>query len=136
MPLPPEMIAVLAAFAPLFFDRVQANAQILAIGAFRATGECTVTSALAHHGIEPRGPLSESLEDQGRPDASGGDGGESSLGVSREQRYGPERACSQGQEGLESTVLLELNESSRRGDDLLSGVSVLAAVLADLEVGA
>ena len=61
MPLPTEMIALSAAFAPLFFDRVLANAQILALGAFRATGERTVTSALAHHGIEPRGPLSEAI---------------------------------------------------------------------------
>ena len=46
MPLPPEMVVLLAAFAPLFSDRVWAHAQILAIGAILATGKRTVTSAL------------------------------------------------------------------------------------------
>ena len=45
MPLPPEMVVLLAAFAPLFSDRVWAHAQILAIGAILATGKRTVTSA-------------------------------------------------------------------------------------------
>jgi hypothetical protein len=80
--------------------------------------------------------LPESLKDQGRPDAPGGDGGESSLGVGREQQYGLGQASPRGQQGVESSVLLELIESSRSGDDPLSGTSILPAVLNDLEVGA
>ena len=34
------------------------------------------------------GELPEPLEEEGRPDAPGGDGGEVSLGVGREQQYG------------------------------------------------
>ena len=82
------------------------------------------------------GLLPESLEDQGGPDASGGDGGELPFGVGREQQYGLGQACPRGQEGIESSVLLELIESSQGGDDPLSGASVLPAVLDDLEVGA
>src|SRR5512135_3029236 len=48
MPLPPEMVVLLAAFAPLFSDRVWAHAQILAI---LATGKRTVTSALRILGL-------------------------------------------------------------------------------------
>ena len=51
MPLPPEMVVLLAAFAPLFSDRVWAYAQILAIGAILATGKRTVTSALRIMGL-------------------------------------------------------------------------------------
>ena len=51
MPLPPEMVVLLAAFAPLFSDRVWAHAQILAIGAILATGKRTVTSALRIMGL-------------------------------------------------------------------------------------
>ena len=51
MPLPPEMVVLLAAFAPLFSDRVWAHAQILAIGAILATGKRTVTSALHIMGL-------------------------------------------------------------------------------------
>ena len=51
MPLPPEMVVLLAAFAPLFSDRVWAHAQILAIGAILTTGKRTVTSALRIMGL-------------------------------------------------------------------------------------
>ena len=51
MPLPPEMAALLAAFAPLFSDRVWAHAQVLAVGAILATGKRTVTSALRIMGL-------------------------------------------------------------------------------------
>ncbi len=51
MPLPPEMVVLLAAFAPLFSGRVWAHAQILAIGAILATGKRTVTSALRIMGL-------------------------------------------------------------------------------------
>src|ERR1700687_4555003 len=51
MPLPPEMVVLLAAFAPLFSDRVWAHAQILAIGAILVTGKRTVTSALRIMGL-------------------------------------------------------------------------------------
>src|SRR5512135_1231761 len=51
MPLPPEMVVLLAAFAPLFSNRVWAHAQILAIGAILATGKRTVTSALRIMGL-------------------------------------------------------------------------------------
>jgi hypothetical protein len=52
MPLPPEMAALLAAFAPLFSDRVWAHAHVLAWGATRATGKRTVTSAVRMMGLE------------------------------------------------------------------------------------
>jgi len=42
MDLPPEMVAILASFAPLFSDRVWVQAQILAVGAILATGNRTV----------------------------------------------------------------------------------------------
>ena len=82
------------------------------------------------------GLLPESLEDQGRPDALGGDGGKLPFGVGREQQYGLGQACPRDQEGIELTGLLELIESSQGDDDPLSGASVLPAVLDDLEVGA
>jgi hypothetical protein len=37
--LPPESVAILAAFAPLFSDRVWVKAQLLAVGALLATGD-------------------------------------------------------------------------------------------------
>ena len=44
--LPPEIVAILAPFAPLFSDRVWAKAQTLAVGALLATGDRTVSAAL------------------------------------------------------------------------------------------
>jgi DDE superfamily endonuclease len=44
--LPPEMVAILAAFAPLFSHRVRVKAQLLAVGARLATGDRTVCSVL------------------------------------------------------------------------------------------
>ena len=52
MDLPPEMVAVLAAFAPLFSDRVWIKAQTLAVGAILATGSRTVCSALRIMGLK------------------------------------------------------------------------------------
>jgi DDE superfamily endonuclease len=49
--LPPEMVAVLAAFAPLFSDRVWIKAQALTIGAILATGRRTVCSVLRILGL-------------------------------------------------------------------------------------
>jgi hypothetical protein len=80
--------------------------------------------------------LPEPLEDEGRSDASGGDGGELSLGVSREQQDGLGQSSPRSQQGIELSALLELIESSQGGDDPLSGASLLPAVLDDLEVGA
>src|SRR5512144_1115652 len=51
MDLPPEIIALLAAFAPLFSDRTWAKAQVLAVGAILATGRRTVCSALRVMGL-------------------------------------------------------------------------------------
>ena len=51
MQLPPEMVVLLAAFVPLFSDRVWAHAQVLAIGALLATGKRTATSALRIMGL-------------------------------------------------------------------------------------
>ena len=82
------------------------------------------------------GLLPEALEDQGGSDASGGDGGELSLGVGREQQDGLGQACARGEEGIELAVLLELIETPQGGDDPLAGSAVLPAVLDDLEVGA
>ena len=82
------------------------------------------------------GLLPEPLEDQGGSDAPGGDGGELSLGVGREQEDGLGQPCPRDQQGVELSGLLELIESPQRGDDPLAGSSVLPAVLNDLEVGA
>ena len=82
------------------------------------------------------GLLPEPLEDEGGPDVPGGDGGELSLGVSREQEDGLGRASAREQQGIELAGLLELIESPQGGDDPLSGSAVLPAVLDDLEVGA
>jgi DDE superfamily endonuclease len=49
--LPPEIIALLAFFAPLFSDRAWAKAQVLAVGAILATGNRTVCSALRIMGL-------------------------------------------------------------------------------------
>ena len=82
------------------------------------------------------GLLPEPLEDQGRADAPGGDGGELPLGVRGEQQDGLGQAGARDQQGVELAGLLELIESSEGGDDPLPGSSVLPAVLDDLEVGA
>jgi DDE superfamily endonuclease len=44
--LPPEIVALLAAFAPLFSDRAWVKAQLLAVGAILATGGRTVCAVL------------------------------------------------------------------------------------------
>jgi hypothetical protein len=49
--LPPEMVAILAAFAPLFSDRAWVKAQILAVGAILTTGNRTVCSVLRVMGL-------------------------------------------------------------------------------------
>ena len=82
------------------------------------------------------GLLPEPLEDQGGSDVPGGDGGELSLGVGREEEDGLGQACARDQEGIELPGLLELIESPQGGDDPLAGSPVLPAVLDDLEVGA
>jgi hypothetical protein len=48
--LPPEIVAILATFAPLFSDRTWTKAQILAVGAILATGSRTVCSVLRIRG--------------------------------------------------------------------------------------
>src|SRR4051812_11543991 len=48
--LPPEMVAILAAFAPLFSDRVWVKAQTLAIGAILAPGPRPVCAVLRIRG--------------------------------------------------------------------------------------
>jgi hypothetical protein len=49
--LPPEMVAILVTFAPLFSDRTWTKAQILAVGAILTTGHRTVCSALRIMGL-------------------------------------------------------------------------------------
>ncbi len=49
--LPPEIVATLASFAPLFSDRTWTKAQVLAVGAILATGSRTVCSALRAMGL-------------------------------------------------------------------------------------
>jgi hypothetical protein len=49
--LPPEMVALLATFAPLFSQQVWPQARTLAVGALLATGKRTVTSALRILGL-------------------------------------------------------------------------------------
>jgi hypothetical protein len=51
MDLPPEMVATLAAFAPLFSDRVWVKAQSLAVGTILTTGNRTVCAALRAMGL-------------------------------------------------------------------------------------
>src|SRR3954454_11385065 len=51
MDLPPEMVAILAAFAPLFSDRVWIKAQTLVVGALLATGRRTVCAVLRIMGL-------------------------------------------------------------------------------------
>ena len=46
MDLPPEIVAILAPFAPLFADRSWTKAQLLFVGAILANGRRTVASAL------------------------------------------------------------------------------------------
>jgi hypothetical protein len=48
--LPPEIVSVLAAFAPLFSDRVWIKAQLLAVGAILAPGSRTVGAVLQVRG--------------------------------------------------------------------------------------
>src|SRR5512147_1393193 len=49
--LPPEMVALLAAFAPLFSDRAWIKAQTLVVGALLATGRRTVCAVLRVMGL-------------------------------------------------------------------------------------
>ena len=77
----------------------------------------------------------EPLEDEGGSDAAGGDGGELPLGMGREQQDGLSQTSARDQEGVESSGLLELVESSECGNDPLAWPSVLPAVFDDLEVG-
>src|SRR3954451_4442376 len=49
--LPPEIVAILAAFAPLFSDRAWVKAQALAVGALLATGDRTVCAVLRVLGL-------------------------------------------------------------------------------------
>ena len=51
MDLPPEIVALLAVFAPLFSDRVWIKAQLLAVGAILATGNRTVCAVLRAMGL-------------------------------------------------------------------------------------
>ena len=51
MNLPPEMVAILGAFAPLFSDRTWTKAQVLAVGALLTTGNHTVCAALRIMGL-------------------------------------------------------------------------------------
>jgi hypothetical protein len=78
----------------------------------------------------------EPLEDEGGPDAPGGDGGQLPLGVSREQEDGLGQAGARDQQGVELSGLLELVESPQGDDDPLPWSAALPAVLDDREVGA
>ena len=51
MDLPPEIVAILAAFAPLFSCRVWSHAQLLLVGAILVNGRRTVASALRVMGL-------------------------------------------------------------------------------------
>jgi len=82
------------------------------------------------------GLLPEPLEDEGRPDASGGDGGELPPGVGGEEQDGVGQAGARGEQGIELAGLLELVEPSEGGEDPLAGSPALPAVLDDLKVGA
>src|SRR5262249_55183300 len=84
----------------------------------------------------PTGLQPQPLEDQGRTDAAGGDGGQLPLDVSGEQQDGPGEASPGGQQGIESAGLPELIEAPQGGEDPLTGAPALPAVLDDLEVGA
>ena len=49
--LPPEIVAILPAFAPVFSDRTWVKAQVLVLGALLATGDRTVCVALRVMGL-------------------------------------------------------------------------------------
>jgi hypothetical protein len=66
----------------------------------------------------------------------GPDNRESTLGMSRKQEYGVGQASARGEQSIELAALLELIESTQGGDDPLPGMTVLPAVLDDLEVRA
>src|SRR5512142_2613436 len=85
--------------------------------------------------LAPRRPP-EPLEDEGRSDAAGSDGGELPLGVSREEEDWLGQPCARDQQGVELATLLQLVESPQGGDDPLSGPAILPAVLDNLEIGA
>src|SRR4051794_24115509 len=51
LPLPEAIILVLAPFAPLLSDRVWCHAQVLLVGAMRAPGARTATTALQVMGL-------------------------------------------------------------------------------------
>ncbi len=82
------------------------------------------------------GLLPEPLEDEDGPDVPGGDGGELSLGVCRQEEDVATQSCPREQEAIELAGLLELIESPQGGDDALPWSPVFPAVLDDLEVGA
>src|ERR1019366_6548370 len=82
------------------------------------------------------GLLPEPLEDEDRPDVPGGDGGEFSFGVRRQEKDVAAQSCTRDQEAVEVPGMLELIESPQGGDDLFTGLTVFPAVLNDLEVGA
>jgi hypothetical protein len=58
--LPPEMIASLAAFAPLFSNLTWVKAPFLAVGAILATGNRTVCSLLRIMGLSQDPPVTNS----------------------------------------------------------------------------
>src|SRR4051812_14670188 len=81
--LPPEMVAILAAFAPLFSPGVWTKAQTLAVGALLATGPRTVCALLRIMGLsQERHFTNYSLVGPELPIIPGGD-----FGVTRR---GPE----------------------------------------------
>lgn len=60
LPLPPDMIALLMPFVPLFSQTVFLHAQVPLVGALPAPGKRTVTAALRYHrecarGLSPYG---------------------------------------------------------------------------------
>ena len=57
MDLPPEIGAILAAFAPRFSDRLWVKAQLLAVGALLATGDRTVWAVLRVMGLSRERPF-------------------------------------------------------------------------------
>jgi hypothetical protein len=76
-------------------------------------------------GLLAPGLLPESLEDEGRSDAPGGDGGKLALGVSGEEEDGLSQASARDQQGVELSGLLELIEPPESGEDPLPWSSVL-----------
>jgi hypothetical protein len=78
--LPPEIVAAVAAFAPLVSERPWVKAQLLAVGAIRATGNRTLCSVLRVMGLSREAHFTNDHRVLNRDAWSGRAAGQSRLG--------------------------------------------------------